>query len=214
MAQDDGMPGGIGEAKRAGRPRMTLEQKQAAKAAKIAAAKPAAVIREPLQEQKPVPQKYKMKAKPNWEEIDPTQVDTPDRLRIPPDMIPDGMSLQWVTSSVLGQSMAQHRSTFERTGWTPVHQEDFDYRFNGMFMPRNADGEITVEGLVLMARPIELTEKARQRDRRQAREQLEIKERAFKSGEIPNVTLDAGHESALRTNKISRTYERIEVPKD
>jgi hypothetical protein len=96
---------------------------------------------------------YKMKAAPNWEGIDAEAEDTPDRLRIPPHMIPEGMSLQWVTNTVLGQPVQQHRAQFEKKGWTPVHQEDFDARFDGMFMQKGADGEINYEGLVLMARP-------------------------------------------------------------
>lgn len=160
------------------------------------------------------PPKHKMKAKPNWEDIDPSMEDTPDRLRIPPEMWPEGMSLQWVTDSVLGQSMGQHRSTFERTGWTPVHQSDFDGRFDGMFMQRGAEGEIKYEGLVLMARPMELTLRAKREEQRKAREQVAIKESQWRSGDMPNVTLDAQHESALKTNKIGRSYERISVPKD
>jgi hypothetical protein len=158
--------------------------------------------------------KYKMKAKPNWEDVDPNMEDTPDRLRIPFEQWPEGMSLQWVTDSVLGQSMGQHRSTFERTGWTPVHQSDFDGRFDGMFMQRGVEGEIKYEGLVLMARPMELTLKAKREEQRRAREQIEIKERALRGGDIPNVTLDATHKSALQTNKIGKSYERIAVPED
>lgn len=164
--------------------------------------------------EEPAPPKYKMKAKPNWEEIDYDMENTPDRLRIPHEMWPEGMTLQWVTDSVLGQNMGQHRSTFERTGWTPVHQEDFDGRFNGMFMPRGAEGEIKYEGLVLMARPEEITKRARDEETRKAREQIMIKERALKGGDMPNVTLDAQHRSALQTNKIGKSYERIDVPKD
>lgn len=160
------------------------------------------------------PPKHKMKAKPNWEDIDPNIEDTPDRLRIPQEMWPEGMSLQWVTDSVLGQSMGQHRATFERSGWTPVHQSDFDGRFDGMFMQRGAEGEIKYEGMVLMARPMELTLKARREEQRKAREQVQIKEAAWKTGDLPNVTLDSQHKSALQTNKIGRSYERIDVPKD
>ena len=190
-----------------GRPRMTLEQKQAAKAAKIAA------VQTPLPQETAAP-RYKMKAKPNWDALDPNIEDTPDRLRIPHEMWPEGMSLQWVTDSVLGQSMGQHRSLFERTGWTPVHQSDFDGVFDGMFMQRGVEGEIKYEGLVLMARPMEITLKAKREEARRAREQIEIKERALRGGDIPNVSLDSQHKSALQTNKIGKSYERISVPED
>ena len=160
------------------------------------------------------PARHKMKAKPNWDSFDATDEATPDRLRIPESLIPAGMKLQWVTDSVLGQQMASHRASFERTGWTPVHQEDFDGQFNGMFMPKNAPGEINLEGLVLMARPQELSDRAERLDKMRAREQLEIKERQFRSGDLPGVTLDAQAKSAVESNRISRSFERITVPGD
>ena len=167
--------------------------------------------REPIREAQEKP--LKMRAKPNWESIDASAEDTPDRLRIDPSLIPEGMSLQWVTTSVYGQDVPQHRSSFEKKGWTPVHQDDFDGQFDGMFMARGADGEINNNGLVLMARPKEISDLAKRKDKARALEQVAIKEKALRGGELP-VTLDATHPSALRTNRVSKTMERIEVPKD
>lgn len=164
------------------------------------------------EKQAPV-KKLKMRASPNWENFDTSAEDTPDRLRISPDLIPEGMSAMWVTDSVLGQSVPHHRSQFERKGWTPVHQDDFDGQFDGMFMPKGAPGEINVEGLVLMMRPRELTEKARRQDRRRAYEQVAVKEQALRGGDIP-VTLDPRHPSAVNTNRINKTMERIQIPSD
>jgi len=130
--------------------------------------------REPVRESAQKP--WKMRAKPNWETIDVNAEDTPDKLRINPELIPDGISLQWVASSVYGQDIAQHRSGFESKGWTPVHQDDFDGQFDGMYMARGAQGEINNGGLVLMARPKEITDAAKRRDRASAMEQVSIKE--------------------------------------
>jgi len=159
------------------------------------------------------PKRFKMKAKPNWDHIDASDESTPDRLRIKPELIPEGYSFQWVTDSVYGQGVPQHRADFEKRGWTPVHQEDFDGQFDGMFMPKGAQGEIGVEGLVLMARPIEFTIKAERIDHKRAREQVMIKEQALRGGDIP-ITLDARHPSAVSTNRISKSYERLEIPGD
>lgn len=159
------------------------------------------------------PKRYKMRAAPNWESFDPNTEETPDKLRIPEHQVPAGLSLQWVTDSVYGQSVPQHRAQFEKRGWTPVHQDDFDGQFNGMFMPRNAPGEINVDGLVLMARPRELTEKARKADRQAAYEQVAIKEQALRGGDLP-VSLDSRHPTAINTNRINKTMERIVVPED
>jgi hypothetical protein len=157
------------------------------------------------------PKQFKMKAKPNWESNDTNQDDTPDRLRINPALIPEGMAAQWVTDSVYGQAVPQHRADFERKGWTPVHQEDFDGQFDGMFMPKGATGEIIVDGLVLMMRPKELSDKAARMDKRRAQEQVMIKEQSLRGGDI-GVTLDSRDPSALATNRISKTMERIQVP--
>lgn len=160
------------------------------------------------------PIKHKMRAAPNWETVDPTADDSPDRLKINPDLIPEGMSALWVTDSVMGQSFHHHRSDFEKKGWTPVHQDDFDGQFNGMWMKRGDEGEINVGGLVLMMRPKQLTDKARKEDRRRAHEQVQIKEQAWRSGDLPGVSLDAQHPNAVKANRISRSIERITIPED
>ncbi len=176
--------------------------------------RPPKIRQEPVIEREPTRTKnFKMRARPNWETVDPNAMDSPDRLKIDPSLIPEGMSAQWVTDSVLGQGVPQHRADFERKGWTPVHQDDFDGQFDGMFMPKGKNGEINVEGLVLMMRPKEMTDKAELQNRRQAYNQVAIKEQALRGGDIP-VTLDAQHESARRTNRINKTMERIEIPTD
>lgn len=155
----------------------------------------------------------RMRAKPNWETMDASGPETPDRFRIDPSLIPDGMSAQWVTNTVFGQEMPHHRADFERGGWTPVHQDDFDGQFDGMFMSRGKEGEINVDGLVLMVRPKEITDKAVRKNKLKAYEQVAIKEQALRGGDLP-ISLDPSHPSAVRTNKVNRTLERVEIPKD
>ena len=159
------------------------------------------------------PRKFKMRAKPNWETFDATHEDTPDRLRIDRRIIPDGLDAQWVTTQVFGKDEPQRRADFEKKGWTPVHQEDFDGRFDGMFMPKGADGEITVGGLVLMVRPMEMSIESRAREARAAKMAVSIKEAKLRGGDIP-VTLDSQHPTALNTNRISKSFEKIEIPKE
>jgi hypothetical protein len=80
-------------------------------------------------------------------------------------------------------------------------------------MKRGDPNEITVRGLVLMARPLELSRKARERDKRMAREQVAIKEAALRYGDLP-IALDARHPSAVNSNRINKSFERVEVPED
>lgn len=164
-------------------------------------------------DREPVSSKLKMRAKPNWENIDTDAEDTPDRFRVPAHLIPEGMILQWVTDSVFGQPVPQHRAAFEKKGWTPVHQEDFDGAFDGRFMPKGRPGEIIQDGMVLMIRPKELSDRADYANRRKALEQVALKEKSLLSGDV-GVTLDGTHQSAVNSNRISKSFERIEVPTD
>lgn len=165
-------------------------------------AEPAAPARRPL-----------MKARPNWENYSADE-NGEDRLHIGADLFPPDFDFQWVTDSVYGQPQPQHRAQFERKGWTPVSQEDFDGIFDGKFMPKGAQGEINVDGLVLMARPMKFTILARKRDQQRAEEAVRIKQQQLTGGDLPGVTLDAKHVSAVRTNRINKTIERIEIPTD
>lgn len=171
--------------------------------------KAAGVEREATRE----PIQHKMRAKPNWETMNPDDDETPDRLRIPKELFPDGMDFQWVTDSIFGQPQPQRRSTFEKAGWTPVHNGDFDGLLDGRFTPAGTDGELKVDGVVLMARPLEYSKKAKIRDRRQALEQVAIKEQSLKGGDI-GTSLDSQHPSAVRSNRISKTVERLNIPED
>lgn len=161
-------------------------------------------------------QKWAMKARQNWDEFDSSVLEevSGNRQSIPGHMIPEGMDMQWVTDAVLGQPFAEHRAGFEKRGWTPVHPEDFDGQFDGMFSPKGSKGEIRLQGQVLMARPLHISLKARKRDRMAALEQVAIKEAALTGGDLPGVTLDTQDKSALRSNRINKSVERISIPRD
>lgn len=135
--------------------------------------------------------------------------DDNDRLRIDPSLIPDGMAYLWVTDSILGQPQPQWRARRSRTGWTPVPAS----RHDGMFMPKGFDGEINVDGLVLHEKPKEFVDRDKLKDRRNAAEQVYVRERQMMGGEaLKNVGFDTQHKSALESNKVRKSYERIEIP--
>lgn len=140
-----------------------------------------------------------------------------DRLRIAPEILEDfrnqGIDLQWVTTDIYGQPQSQRRARFERKGWQAVHADDFGGKLGEMFMAAGSTGEVNVEGLVLMHRPMEFTMRARARELQKAREQVQAKEQQMLGGQT-NVTLGGDHPSALQYNKIRKTVERISVPKD
>jgi len=186
--------------------------KTAPSVADLAGAPATPVERAPLKARPTGVNRFKLKAGANWESTDDSLPDGIDRYHIDKEEIPEGFDLQWVTVSVLGQDMPRERAAFERKGWTPVHQEDFDGTFNGRWMPRDADGEINEGGQVLMARPLEISLKARKRDQQMARDQIRVKEQALYSGDLP--ISGADHVSARKFNSINRSVERIAVPSD
>lgn len=171
----------------------------------------------PVVEREPAraPQRaYNMRAKPNWVDVDPMIIDSNNELHISADRIPDGLSMMWVRESVHGQPDPRNRMKFEQGGWTPVHQDDFDGQFNGIWMQKDAPGEINHGGLVLMARPNELQRRARLKQEMEANEAIRIREAALKGGDIPDVTMDTQHPSARQYNRINRTMERVQIPDD
>ncbi len=136
--------------------------------------------------------------------------DDDDRLKVHRDEIPDGMDYQWVTDSILGQPAPQRRARFERKGWQAVPAS----RHEGRWTPKGYQGEINVDGLVLMERPLELSIRARQKNKQNAMMQVRAKEAQLTGGNIPGVTLDTQHQTAVRQNKIRKSYEGFVPPND
>jgi hypothetical protein len=157
----------------------------------------------------------KMKARPNWDDDTAVMVgdEGSDRLAIPREMIDalarDGIALQWITRAVRGQDAPQELAKFVKGGWTPVHQSDFDGLLDGIFLPKGTDDVIGVDDCMLVARPMAIQQRARERERANARAPLKIKEAEIGHG-LP--VSGGDHPSARSQNRINRTMERIEVP--
>lgn len=136
-----------------------------------------------------------------------------DRLSIPRHMIPEGTDLQWVAIEILGQPNPQERVRFEQNGWQAVTPDMFGGRFDGMFMKKGHKGEIVVDGLCLMERPIELTMEAREEERLAARSAVYTQEVRLTQGQLDGVTFDTQHSTAKANTRLTRTVESgIPVP--
>jgi hypothetical protein len=134
-------------------------------------------------------------------------------LEIPLDMFPDGIDLMWVSDSILGQPSPEIRQQFEINAWEPVSQDMFDGRFDGMFMRRGQRGEINVQGMVLMWRPMELTAEARAEERAAALAATRTTESSIKRGEVPGISEEATQHHRARANtRVVRTFERGDIP--
>jgi hypothetical protein len=131
-----------------------------------------------------------------------------DRLRVPKELIPDGMEYLWVTGSIYGQPQPQRLARFQKQGWVPVMAE----RHDGLFMPKGYKGYIEADGLILHERSKKISDMARMYEAKKARMQIRTKEAQLLGGGIDGVSLDSQHPSAIRSNRISKSYEKIDIP--
>lgn len=129
-----------------------------------------------------------------------------DMLYVPPEVIPDGMRYNWKTLSVYGQQQNRRFGRFQTTGWEPVPAS----RHPGLFTPKDYEGFIEYDGLVLMEKPEELCRQTEAREFLKARGQVQTKEQQLRGGDIRGVGFDTQHQSALKSNKINKSYERFE----
>ena len=131
-----------------------------------------------------------------------------DKFYVSPDMIPDGWTYEWKRRTVMGQEDPAYQVALARTGWEPVplqrHPE---------MMPVNWKGTtIEVEGMMLMQRPKEITDRIEELDRRAARNQVRTKEQQLATA--PPGTLQSEYTNDKTRPKISKSYEAMPVPAD
>ena len=120
-------------------------------------------------------------------------------------IIPDGWSYEWKTRTVLGAEDPAHQVALARKGWEIVpasrHPELMPIGYKGV--------EITRKGMVLMERPMEITQEAKDATLRRARMQMRDKEAQLtqaKGGEF-----DRSNKGDPLV-KISKKYEAIPIP--
>lgn len=159
----------------------------------------------------------KMKARPNWDTGVNEQFGTPeeiDRLKIPEEKLDalrrDGVALQWVTRSVRGMEVPGEISKMARGGWTPVHQSDFGGILDGVFMGKGTDDVIGVGDCMLVARPVEIDNKARMLASQESQSPVKrVRDRITRG--MDNVS-GSDHPSATSKNHIKITRESIQIP--
>lgn len=134
--------------------------------------------------------------------------DESDMLYIPPEIIPEGMRYNWKTYSVLGQPQNRRFGRFQTTGWEPVPAS----RHPGLFTPHGYEGMIEYDGLVLMEKPEEMCQATEAREQMKARDQVRAKEAQLRGGHLDGIGFDTRHPSALRTNRVGKSYEKIDIP--
>lgn len=133
-----------------------------------------------------------------------------DKFYINPAMIPDGWDYEWKRDTVYGKKDPSYEVQTARKGWEFVPAD----RHRPM-MPEGWTGDfIERDGMVLMERPLIITQRARDIEYAKARGQVRAKEQQLTGA-------PAGDASPFdRTNKgsplvkIGRSYEPMPIPKE
>lgn len=128
-----------------------------------------------------------------------------DKFYIDPRIIPPGWSYEWKMHTVLNQESPAYQVEISRAGWEPVtahrHPEMMPDNYKGMTIDR--------DGMRLMERPAEITESAKARELRKAREQVGHKEAQLKGSGSGEFQRDNKGDSLV---KIKKSYEPIKIP--
>lgn len=133
--------------------------------------------------------------------------DAPDDFYIPPSDIPDGWTYEWKRKTLLGQEDPAYQVQLAQKGWEPV-----DSRRHPSYMPVGYTGRtIERKGMILMERPLEITEEARNFELRKARNQVRQKE-AQLSG-APEGQFDRNNKDSSLV-KVKKSYEAMPIPRD
>lgn len=124
-----------------------------------------------------------------------------DKFFIDPAKIPPGWDYEWKAKTVAGQPNEQHLREMKYGGWEPVPAS----RHPDM-MPKGRYETIEREGLILMERPLEVTQEARRKEFRNARESVLIKEQQLRDS--PTGTFERG------AANVKRGYQPMDIPKE
>jgi hypothetical protein len=122
-------------------------------------------------------------------------------------MAPAGWTYEWKRKSVLGQEDPAHQVALRRMGWDPVPAD----RHPEMMPSNGVFDTIERKGMILMERPTELVEEARQIELLRARQQVRHKEAQLAG--VPEGGLGNRDHPQVRP-KIGKSYEAMPIPKE
>jgi len=106
----------------------------------------------------------------NGEVLTRSSLQVGDELEIPKSMWPAGGDYQWITLDVHGNKdiVDDHNHSHYMNGWRSVPAE----RYAGSLLPKDAKGPFVKKRMMLMERPLVLSEDARAEEIRKAKQQI------------------------------------------
>ena len=128
-----------------------------------------------------------------------------DKYYFDPSLIPDGWSYEWKMTHVQNQEFTSYRVQTARGGWEPVprtrHPE---------MMPLGSTSEtIDLDGMRLMERPKEITDRIKARDEKLAKQQVKMKEAQLGGAALKERPREYGGEPSV---KLKKSYSPMPVP--
>lgn len=130
-----------------------------------------------------------------------------DKFHVDESVIPDGWTYEWKRNTVYNKEDPQYRTIIDRGGWTNVPTA----RHPELMPPGSPDAFIHLDGLMLMERPKEITDKVRARDLQAARNQVRAKEEQLASA--PPGTFERGTHPGAPV-RVGKGYSPVDIPRD
>jgi hypothetical protein len=122
-----------------------------------------------------------------------------DEFYISPTIIPEGWDYNWKRKTVVGAEDKEHAIEMAQAGWEAV-----DASRHPEMMPAGYRGPIERKGMVLMERPSEISNMAKERELATARQAVRDKEQAI------GISRPGQFEATQR--KVSKSYGPINIP--
>lgn len=134
-------------------------------------------------------------------EDDGSNIDFHDDFYIDPRKIPDGWDYNWKRHTTANMPDPAYERDLLQAGWEPV-----DTSRHPEMMPPRSSGPIIRKGMMLMERPKEISDMAKQRELASARELVHNKEREL--GLTPSGTFQRDNRTGVK-----KSYGPVDIPR-
>lgn len=177
----------------------------------LVASAPTEPAREPLRPS-PRPVDHRARAKARAAELAQhgavADADSQDRFHVPADDVPEGWDYEWKRRTVLQKEDPAYQVQLSRTGWEPVPASR-----HPSYMPMDGKYEtIERDGMILMERPKEISDRAKAYELQKARAQVRQKEEQLNAQPAGQFGRQKSDGSSLV--KVGKSYEPIPIPND
>jgi hypothetical protein len=134
------------------------------------------------------------------------------KLHIAKEDFPDGRDLIWCAASVYGQPQPDNVMARERRGWEPVWGSDFEGRFKH-FVPSGGkmDEPIVKDGLMLMARDLRWSMKAKAEEARKAAAPVLAQAQQLQRGQVDGVAFPGRALNVSGRQGLSKSVEPLDA---